>query len=95
MEPHRYSDGNGGPSRVVYIVQEHLADFNSLHSVSPPNCNYQVFEGTTGIDVKATHIEFSGASMKLPVSEDMLGRIFKSVCSCSQIVKCDIHVPYG
>jgi vacuolar-type H+-ATPase subunit B/Vma2 len=37
----------------------------------------QVFEGTSGIDVKATHIEFSGASMKLPVSEDMLGRIFK------------------
>lgn len=36
----------------------------------------QVFEGTSGIDVKETHIEFSGASMKLPVSEDMLGRIF-------------------
>jgi V-type H+-transporting ATPase subunit B len=36
----------------------------------------QVFEGTPGIDVKATHIEFSGSSMKLPVSEDMLGRMF-------------------
>lgn len=36
----------------------------------------QVFEGTSGIDVKATHVEFSGSSMKLPVSEDMLGRIF-------------------
>ena len=36
----------------------------------------QVFEGTTGVDVKATHIEFTGSSMKLPVAEDMLGRIF-------------------
>jgi V-type H+-transporting ATPase subunit B len=36
----------------------------------------QVFEGTSGVDVKDTHIEFTGSSMKLPVSEDMLGRIF-------------------
>ena len=36
----------------------------------------QVFEGTSGIDVKATHVEFTGASMRLPVAEDMLGRIF-------------------
>lgn len=36
----------------------------------------QVFEGTSGIDVKATHVEFTGSSMKLPVSEDMLGRVF-------------------
>ena len=36
----------------------------------------QVFEGTTGVDVKSTHVEFTGSSMKLPVAEDMLGRIF-------------------
>jgi hypothetical protein len=36
----------------------------------------QVFEGTSGVDVKSTHVEFSGSAMKLPVSEDMLGRIF-------------------
>ena len=36
----------------------------------------QVFEGTSGVDVKATHVEFTGSSMKLPVAEDMLGRIF-------------------
>ena len=28
------------------------------------------------MDVKATHVEFTGSSMKLPVAEDMLGRIF-------------------
>lgn len=36
----------------------------------------QVFEGTSGIDVKKTRVQFTGQSMKIPVSEDMLGRVF-------------------
>lgn len=36
----------------------------------------QVFEGTTGIDNRNTHVEFSGDIMKTPVSRDMLGRVF-------------------
>ncbi|KAH8899667.1 vacuolar ATP synthase subunit B [Thozetella sp. PMI_491] len=36
----------------------------------------QVFEGTAGIDVKKTRVELTGQSLKLGVSEDMLGRIF-------------------
>jgi V-type H+-transporting ATPase subunit B len=36
----------------------------------------QVFEGTTGIDNDRAHIEFTGSILKVPVSEDMLGRIF-------------------
>eukprot|EP00177_Eucheuma_denticulatum_P000031 GFKZ01000062.1.p1 GENE.GFKZ01000062.1~~GFKZ01000062.1.p1 ORF type:complete len:504 (-),score=103.78 GFKZ01000062.1:1896-3407(-) len=36
----------------------------------------QVFEGTTGIDNRNTHVEFSGDIMKTPVSKDMLGRVF-------------------
>ena len=28
------------------------------------------------MDVKNTHVEFTGDTMKIPVSEDMLGRIF-------------------
>ena len=35
-----------------------------------------MFEGTSGIDVKKTKVEFTGHSLKLGVSEDMLGRIF-------------------
>jgi V-type H+-transporting ATPase subunit B len=35
-----------------------------------------VFEGTSGVDVRSTHIEFSGDTLKMSVSEDMLGRIF-------------------
>ncbi len=36
----------------------------------------QVFEGTSGVDTKATKIKLSGSAMKLGVSEDMLGRVF-------------------
>merc|ERR1711937_897640 len=36
----------------------------------------QVFEGTTGIDNDSSHIEFTGTILRVPVSEDMLGRIF-------------------
>eukprot|EP01104_Vermistella_antarctica_P005940 TRINITY_DN16686_c0_g1_i1.p1 TRINITY_DN16686_c0_g1~~TRINITY_DN16686_c0_g1_i1.p1 ORF type:complete len:488 (-),score=154.91 TRINITY_DN16686_c0_g1_i1:247-1710(-) len=36
----------------------------------------QVFEGTSGIDAKNTRCEFTGDIMRVPVSEDMLGRVF-------------------
>lgn len=36
----------------------------------------QVFEGTSGIDVKKTRVEFTGQNLTIPVSEDMLGRVF-------------------
>lgn len=36
----------------------------------------QVFQGTSGIDVQKTSIEFTGENLKMPVSEDMLGRVF-------------------
>lgn len=34
----------------------------------------QVFEGTSGIDAKHTTCEFTGDILRIPVSEDMLGR---------------------
>ncbi len=36
----------------------------------------QIFEGTSGLDVSATTVRFTGETVKLPVSQDMLGRIF-------------------
>lgn len=36
----------------------------------------QVFEGTSGIDVRKTSVTFTGDTLKIPVSEDVLGRIF-------------------
>ena len=36
----------------------------------------QVFEGTVGVDARNTRCEFTGDVLKIPVSEDMLGRVF-------------------
>ncbi|MHA1410200.1 MAG: V-type ATP synthase subunit B [Candidatus Odinarchaeia archaeon] len=36
----------------------------------------QVFEGTSGLNIKNTTVTFMGETLKLPVSTDMLGRIF-------------------
>ncbi|KYK67227.1 putative vacuolar ATP synthase subunit b, partial [Toxoplasma gondii TgCatPRC2] len=36
----------------------------------------QVFEGTSGIDTRQCHAEFTGDVLKMPISEEMLGRAF-------------------
>ena len=36
----------------------------------------QIFEGTQGIDVMNTFVEFTGDVLKMPISEEMLGRTF-------------------
>ena len=44
--------------------------------VSGSKAVVQVFEGTSGIDAKNTSCEFTADIMRVPVSEDMLGRVF-------------------
>ncbi len=39
----------------------------------------QVFEGTTGITTTGTKVRFLGRPLELPLSEDMLGRIFNGL----------------
>lgn len=36
----------------------------------------QVFEGTSGLDTQSTSVRFTGEPMMIPVSMDMLGRVF-------------------
>lgn len=36
----------------------------------------QIFEGTSGLDTTTTTVRFTGETIKLPVSIDMLGRVF-------------------
>ena len=36
----------------------------------------QVFEGTSGIDTRSTTCQFTGDVLKMPISEEMLGRAF-------------------
>jgi V/A-type H+/Na+-transporting ATPase subunit B len=39
----------------------------------------QVFEGTSGIDTAKTKVRFLGDTLKVPVSTDMLGRVFNGL----------------
>jgi V/A-type H+-transporting ATPase subunit B len=39
----------------------------------------QVFEGTSGTTTEGTRVRFTGHTLKLPVSEDMLGRVFNGM----------------
>ena len=36
----------------------------------------QIFEGTQNIDVINTYVEFTGDVLRMPISEEMLGRTF-------------------
>lgn len=36
----------------------------------------QIFEGTSGIDSVNTHVEFTGDILRMPMSEEILGRVF-------------------
>ncbi|KAL2106739.1 hypothetical protein VUR80DRAFT_6257 [Thermomyces stellatus] len=81
--------GVNGP--LVILENVNIPQYNEIVSLTLPDGTerqgqvletrgdravVQVFEGTTGIDVRKTRIEFKNHSMKLGVSEDMLGRIF-------------------
>ncbi|MHC1605245.1 MAG: V-type ATP synthase subunit B [Candidatus Methanofastidiosia archaeon] len=39
----------------------------------------QVFEGTSGLSTSKTKVRFTGDTLKLPVSPDMLGRVFNGI----------------
>jgi len=66
--------------RFAEIVNLTLGDGSQRRGqvleVSGNKAVVQVFEGTSGIDAKNTHCEFTGDIMRIPVSEDMLGRVF-------------------
>ncbi|XP_071827076.1 V-type proton ATPase subunit B [Apostichopus japonicus] len=66
--------------RYAEIVTLTLADGSQrsgqVLEVSGSKAVVQVFEGTSGIDAKHTTCEFTGDILRIPVSEDMLGRIF-------------------
>ncbi|KAF8827678.1 hypothetical protein HHX47_DHR4000098 [Lentinula edodes] len=83
VQPHldyRTVSAINGPLVVLDNVKLTLPDGSKrggqVLEVQGKKAIVQVFEGTSGVDVKATHVEFTGSSMKLPVAEDMLGRIF-------------------
>ncbi len=74
-----------GVSRVAYdeIVEVELATGERRRGrVLEVNRNIaivQVFEGTTGITTIGTKVRFLGRPLEIPLSEDMLGRIFNGL----------------
>jgi len=62
------------------IVSIHLADGTirqgQVLEINGKKAVVQVFEGTTGIDNRQCHVEFSGDVLRMPISEEMLGRAF-------------------
>jgi len=44
--------------------------------ISTDRALVQIFEGTTGIDVSETKVRFTGKVLRLPVSKEILGRVF-------------------
>eukprot|EP00968_Pinguiococcus_pyrenoidosus_P002515 scaffold143_cov260-Pinguiococcus_pyrenoidosus.AAC.8 len=42
----------------------------------------QVFEGTSDVDNRKTHISFTGDVLRMPISEEMLGRQFNGSGKC-------------
>ncbi|MEM1928195.1 MAG: V-type ATP synthase subunit B [Acidilobaceae archaeon] len=71
-----------GVSRVAYdeIVEIELQNGERRRGrvleVAQDTAVVQVFEGTTGITSVGTTVRFLGRTLEMPVSEDMLGRIF-------------------
>ncbi|KAL8869672.1 MAG: hypothetical protein Q9174_004093 [Haloplaca sp. 1 TL-2023] len=87
----RYNTIGGVNGPLVILDNVKFPRFNEIVSLTLPDGSersgqvleargsravVQVFEGTSGIDVKKTKVEFTGHNLKIGVSEDMLGRIF-------------------
>jgi len=62
------------------IVNVTLADGKvrqgQILEVNKSKAVVQVFEGTSGVDTKNTHIEFTGDILKMAISDDLMGRAF-------------------
>jgi len=60
---------------VKVIASDGSERRGQILEVSDKMAVVQVFEGTSGLDVKGTAVRFTGETIKLPVSSDMLGRV--------------------
>jgi len=68
--------GVGFGELVRVVVPDGSERRGQVLEISDKMAVIQVFEGTSGLNVKGTAVRFSGETIKLPVSSDMLGRVF-------------------
>merc|ERR1719464_1134235 len=71
---------NAAAASRDYTVYPRI-DYRTIVGVEGPlvimeNAIVQVFEGTSNIDNKNCHIEFTGDTLKMPISDDLMGRAF-------------------
>jgi V-type H+-transporting ATPase subunit B len=66
--------------KYAEIVNVQLGDGSlrkgQVLEISGKRAVVQIFEGTSGIDTRSTICEFTGDVMRMPISEEMLGRVF-------------------
>lgn len=66
--------------KYAEIVNVRLGDGSTrkgqVLEISGKRAVVQVFEGTSGIDTRNTVCEFTGDVLRMPISEEMLGRVF-------------------
>jgi len=66
--------------KFAEIVNVHLSNGEirrgQVLEISGKRAVIQIFEGTAGIDNLGTRCEFTGSTLKMPISEEMLGRAF-------------------
>src|SRR5512141_776549 len=67
---------NVGYDEVVEIVDSHgRLRRGRVLEVGENTTVVQVFAGSTGLSIDGTHVRFLGGTLRIPVAEDMLGRV--------------------
>jgi V-type H+-transporting ATPase subunit B len=66
--------------RFAEIVNLTLADGSvrqgQILEVNGSKAVVQVFEGTSGVDNKHCHVQLTGSTLKMPISDEIMGRTF-------------------
>ena len=71
------SAGSVGYDEVAEIVDSQgRVRRGRVLEVSEQTAVVEVFAGTTGLSISNTRVRFLGHSLRIPVSEEMLGRVF-------------------
>ena len=72
--------GNVGYDEVVEIIdQQGQLRRGRVLEVGENMAAVQVFGGTTGLSIDGTSVRFLGEPLRIPVTEEMLGRVFDSL----------------
>ncbi|MCK4422318.1 V-type ATP synthase subunit B [candidate division WOR-3 bacterium] len=81
---------NVGFGELVLIEQGDINRLGRVLEVAGNRAVCQVFAGTSGIDREKVRIRFTGFPMTLPVSEEMIGRVFdglgRPIDGCGEVI---------